>query len=426
MKMDSRTSKNILMVMPDNCSVTVGGMMTICIELANLLSKNSYKITACCFTPYSSDRPKNLLNDIQFINLHSEEKNINDLIGELAPNLIIFIFPSQLVRAKIDSAYDNIPRILMFHSRPDFYFEYDISPKALEKYYKNTIAQVLFPSYYNLLPDFIKTKQVICTPNYSAETGKYIEPEHEHKKIVYLSRVDKLKGQDFLIKSFAIIAKKYPDWSIDIWGQSEPVCYIEKLKKLTKKLKVNTQINFKGITNTPIDTLCEYDFCLFPSYMEGFPVGLIEAQSVGLPAIGLKCCSGVNELITDGENGFLTDMDINEFSKKIELLIKNKKLRIKMSDNARMSAKKYTKNNFDNLWITIVDSILNDIPIQTVQEEVQKYELLPIEGIMKIYKKEENSLLKNIFSIKNTIEKGVKRKVLTIFGLKINLKTIEI
>ena len=78
--------------------------------------------------------------------------------------------------------------------------------------------------------------------------------------------------------------------------------YEFELKKMIKDLKLNKQINLKGTTQTPLETLSKYDFCVFPSYFEGFPIGLLESQSVGLPTIGLQECSGVNQLVVNKDN----------------------------------------------------------------------------------------------------------------------------
>ena len=46
-------------------------------------------------------------------------------------------------------------------------------------------------------------------------------------------------------------------------------------------------------------------FFVFPSLWEGFPNALVEAFREGLPAIGLRSTSGVNQLIVDKKNGLV-------------------------------------------------------------------------------------------------------------------------
>ena len=113
-----------------------------------------------------------------------------------------------------------------------------------------------------------------------------------------------------------------------------------------------------GVTVEPIKKMLECDFCVFPSFYEGFGLGLAEALSVGLPSVGLKECSGVNELIIDNYNGFLTDKKEKEFAQKMEILIIDKNLRSKMSKNAIFSVEKYKPEEVSKRWVEIINSIL--------------------------------------------------------------------
>ena len=105
--------------------------------------------------------------------------------------------------------------------------------------------------------------------------------------------------------------------------------------------------------------MLKYDFCVFPSYFEGQSIGLIEALSVGLPAVGLKGCTGVNEQIIDKVNGFLTDFNEKKYAEKIELLIKDKELRRQMSTNAIDSCRKYDKSRIWQMWRELIENIFS-------------------------------------------------------------------
>jgi glycosyltransferase involved in cell wall biosynthesis len=197
--------------------------------------------------------------------------------------------------------------------------------------------------------------------------------------------VDKYKGLEFLIDSYALIARKYPDWTLDIYGQSEPPEYIEKLQKRINKKHLENCIFFKGITNSPKDTLLEYDFCVFPSYFEGFPLGLSDALSVGLPSIGLKACSGVNELIIDGETGLLADFNKKDYASKISYLIEQKDLRKRMSENAVQSMKRYDKSLVLKIWLDLINDIFNHTEkVPETNSSICKYKIFPIKKISKV------------------------------------------
>ena len=73
----------------------------------------------------------------------------------------------------------------------------------------------------------------------------------------------------------------------------------------------------------------------------------------------LKECSGVNELIIDGYNGFLVNKKEKEFAQKMEILITDKHLHSEMSQNAVKSIEKYNSKRISLLWVEEINTILN-------------------------------------------------------------------
>ena len=409
---------------------TVGGAISVFINFCNMLADNNYEVVGICYNK-KQGCPQKLNDKVNFVNLAyyydedlSFEESINKFVAENTPDLLVFFFHYLYINANLTSKFDSIPRILMFHSRPDFYFEFiKGSANNLKRLYKNTVAQVLFPTYKSLLPDFIKTDKVVCIPNSVPVQQKTVDTSKENKKIIYLSRIDNCKGLEFLINSFKVIAKKYKDWSIDIYGQAQPEDYLQDLIKLTKKLKLENQIHFKGVTNEPIETFLNYDFCVFPSYFEGFPVGLIEAQSVGLPCIGLQGCTGVNELIIDGYNGFLTAENYKDYAAKIEKLIQDKELRCKFSENSISNAKQYLPEKINEKWIKVIEAVISNNLAPVEIEGAVSPKVFPIKKIVNMAKnKKIYSLAQRIFSVSNDFSNGHKRKVVCLLGVKFKLK----
>jgi glycosyltransferase involved in cell wall biosynthesis len=65
--------------------------------------------------------------------------------------------------------------------------------------------------------------------------------------------------------------------------------------------------------------LKENDVFLQGSYSDGFPNALIESCVVGTPIIGFNAPGGINEIIEDGENGFIIN-SIDECVEKLNQL----------------------------------------------------------------------------------------------------------
>lgn len=80
----------------------------------------------------------------------------------------------------------------------------------------------------------------------------------------------------------------------------------------------------------------------FPSYyMEGLPKSLIEANAIGRPIITSNSV-GCKETVIDGYNGFLIQpKDVDALADRLNCLISDRELRIRMGRNAREYAEEY-------------------------------------------------------------------------------------
>jgi len=390
-------SKKILIISQAEVIGVVGGAIKSFCILANSLAQSGYEVIAACYNSKDGKPYIKLDEKVKFINLYylntdnyqpkehkislaekffnniflrqvvklnafEYSKKIEHLINQEKPDMMICFFPHILFQCMYMKNY-SIPKVLLYRSRPDVYYKTITTPKInipLIKLAskKADYAQVLFDSHKKTARKYVKCS-IDTISNYVEIPELQADLSTCKKTIIYLSRVDKSKGQDFLIKSFAKIAHKYSDWQVHIYGEFQPPEIEHHLNDLIKAYKLQNQIKILGKINNPIEKFSQADFCVFPSYFEGFPNGLSEAMSVGLPCIGLKSCLGVNELIKHNENGFLSAKNENAFAEKIALLIENKELRIKFGAKARESMKEYSFDNYINKWQNFIEKILN-------------------------------------------------------------------
>lgn len=101
-------------------------------------------------------------------------------------------------------------------------------------------------------------------------------------------------------------------------------------------------IQWLGYRSDVRDLLKQCHIMAFPSYyMEGLPKSLIEADAIGRPIITSNSV-GCKETLVDGYNGFLIQpKDVDALTEKLDLLLSDKELRIKMGKNARKYAEDY-------------------------------------------------------------------------------------
>ena len=113
-----------------------------------------------------------------------------------------------------------------------------------------------------------------------------------------------------------------------------------------------------GETKNIINKLMDGDIFAFPSKFEGMPLALMDAMSVGLPAIGYKSCASVNELIINDFNGFLCDDGIDDFADKLKLLMSDADFRRKLGGNARESMRAFAPEKIWDKWEALINNVI--------------------------------------------------------------------
>ena len=81
-----------------------------------------------------------------------------------------------------------------------------------------------------------------------------------------------------------------------------------------------------------------------PEYAEHFGISTVEAMGAGAVPVVINA-GGQKEIVTDGENGFLWET-LADLQKKTERLIKDRVLLHKLSENARLRAKDFSREKF--------------------------------------------------------------------------------
>ena len=180
------------------------------------------------------------------------------------------------------------------------------------------------------------------------------------KKIVYLTRYDRDKQIHILIDAFSKCANEFSDWVVNIYGTEWTRGYRDSLMKKIKSYNLGDRIFLYGRTERPISVLQDASICAFPSKYEGFPLSLTEAMSVGLPCIGFKSCTGVNEIIEDGVNGFLVEDGIDDFSYKLRILMKDKDVCIKFGQYSKRKMMQFNSLKIYNAWESLIINTVNN------------------------------------------------------------------
>lgn len=189
------------------------------------------------------------------------------------------------------------------------------------------------------------------------EARRKIHMQEDVRAILYVGRIERLKGLDMLLKALSQIQHK--DTFLYVIGGTNNREEVNRLKKICIDLNLNEKVHFIGsISRAQLKYYYNSaDLYVLPSYYESFGLSVLEAAACGKPTIASKV-GGLPSIIRDNETGFLLEQrSLGSLIKKIEILLNDKELSDTMGRAARKQAEKLNwgiavnqlKNLFDKL-----------------------------------------------------------------------------
>ncbi len=130
------------------------------------------------------------------------------------------------------------------------------------------------------------------------------ESEYDYD-IVYVGRLSYPKNPERLMHVLKDTVSKVPDVKIGIIGTGE---LEDETKALCDTLSLGDNVHFLGFKENPLKILSDAKVMIMTSRWEGTPMVALESMALGTPIVTTPT-DGMCELITDGENGYISDSD---------------------------------------------------------------------------------------------------------------------
>jgi len=203
------------------------------------------------------------------------------------------------------------------------------------------------------------------------EAKHYIGLKARDRMVLYVGRIEPLKGVDTLIHAISILngkVTKYPFHLAIIGGEpdasvQEMTSEMARLQKLCDELGLEQTVIFLGKRSQ--DTLPYYysaaEAVVMPSHYESFGLVALEAMACGTPVIASEV-GGLAYLVKDGETGYtIRDDDPNALAARLVSLLGDPALRKRMGDCAAEYARDY---KWEKIAVQIKD-LYDEIMMET-------------------------------------------------------------
>lgn len=205
---------------------------------------------------------------------------------------------------------------------------------------------------------------------YDAEISKNIRERYLGDKKLLLctvSRLEKEKNIMFILEGLAKFKSRKGDcFKMLLIGDGSQK---DELMSYAEMLNLTDNIIFTGcIEHSQIRNYYHAsDIFVFASRSETQGIVLLEAMAAGLPVVAVKA-SGVNDVVTDGWNGYITEPVVDEWEKKLEIVFDNPDLKEAMKKNSITRAREYLSCNIAKKVEKLYQGLLNEQRLGQVYE----------------------------------------------------------
>lgn len=325
MSAESGSKIKILIITP---SLQCGGSEKYAAVLCNNIDTQKFAVTLAVLNnaaPFYNITNKAIsVIDLKVKQVRNSGFKIKRLVKQLQPdivysnanhlNLFLAMFKNRIAKKTLVMARES--SVVSSNSkRAKFPVLYNW---LLKKYYKRIDYFVCQSQYMqqDLIDHYNIPKQRTVVINNPAEKNDSIIKQPLQNKFITVARLSPEKGIERLIRS---VARLTIPFTYHIIGDGDQK---ETLKQLIDQLQLQDKVFLEGKKTKPYEGMEDAGLFLMGSYYEGFPNTLLEAGVLGIPVVAFEAPGGINEIISNGENGFLVAQnDEQAFTHAIEKAI---------------------------------------------------------------------------------------------------------
>lgn len=360
-------------------TLTSGGSERVMSIVANKMQERGYEVEIICLNDQIVFYPINEGIKITHVEVEAGTKSLpkklwwfRNYIQKTQPDVVIAFMVSVytvtllalmgvdipvISSVRNDPAYSNLRKKITRKILLPRSAHVVVQTQQIKQYFSKNIQKKTTVIYNPV------NERVFEAPLNPPSMGSYDNDNHglkikdeRFKRIISVGRLYPQKDQKTMIEAFAKVSEKHPDWKLVIFGEGPERGALELL---VERLKIKDKVSLPGKSENIIDELKKSKIFCLSSIYEGMSNALVEAICVGLPIVTTKV-SGTEELIENGENGFIVDIgDKDTMAMAMTKLIEDESLRQKFAEKNKAQAVKFETNAIVDQWEEVILKVKN-------------------------------------------------------------------
>lgn len=276
----------------------------------------------------------------------SPEKTYYDIVIGYGPGLATFYAIDKVksghkilwVDTDLEKAHFDLEYLRKFYDKADRVVVVDKS--GVQRF------SSIYPSFSNKVLT-IRNIIPIIEIHRKADEDIGFNDSYNGTRILSVGRLCEAKAFHLAVGAAAVLRDKGYSfrWYIVGWGALE-----SELRRLIKQNSLDDNFILLGQKNNPYPFFKQTDIYVQTSIYEGSPLTIEEAIAFGKPVISTNI-PAISEIITDGVNGLISEMNSESIADKIMYLLNNENLFKSISNNLSILPISYTQpiKDFDKM-----------------------------------------------------------------------------
>ena len=215
-------------------------------------------------------------------------------------------------------------------------------------------ASKYVPGEYAIVPNGVDTE------HFSPDVSPIEEFCDGKQNILFLGRLEKRKGLNYLLKAYEQVKQEVPDSRLIVVGPGTRLR--KKYERWIKRhdLKDIVLIGYAPYADLPRYYKTADVFCSPATSRESFGIVLLEAMAVGKPIVATNI-AGYASVVSDGEDGVLVPpKDSKSLAGALVSVLRDKELQQRMGEKGKLKAAEYSWEHVAQRVVDYYTKMLNE------------------------------------------------------------------